>query len=142
MKEIFTIGHSTRSFEEFLSLLKKFKISILVDVRRFPTSRFEHFKKENLEEFLRREGIRYVYLGKKLGGYRTGGYKKYIETEEFMKGIKELEKIAGKGRTAIMCTERFPWKCHRKYISIVLEGRGWKVVHILDHEKVWIPKRK
>jgi len=142
MKSIFTIGHSTRSFEEFLSLLKQFKISILVDVRRFPTSKLEHFKKEKLEDFLKREGIEYIYLGEKLGGYRKGGYKRYIETEEFMEGIKELEKIAEKGRTAIMCAERFPWRCHRKYISMVLEKRGWKVAHILDHERVWIPKRK
>jgi len=142
MKEIFTIGHSTRSFEEFLLLLKRFKIGILVDVRRFPTSKLEHFKKEKLEAFLKREGIKYIYLGKELGGYRKGGYKKYVETKEFMEGIEKLEKIADKGRTAIMCAERFPWRCHRKYISIALEERGWRVVHILDSERVWVPKRK
>jgi len=142
MKEIFTIGHSTRSFEEFLSLLKRFKISILVDVRRFPTSKLEHFKKEKLEPLLKQEGIKYIHLGKELGGYRKGGYKKYMESKEFMMGIKKLEKIAEEGRTVIMCAERFPWRCHRKYISIALEERGWRVSHILDVERVWIPKHK
>lgn len=142
MKEIFTIGHSTRSFEEFLSLLKRFKISILVDVRRFPTSKLEHFKKEKLETLLLQEGIKYIYLGKELGGYRKGGYRNYVKTEEFMEGIGKLEKIAEGGKAALMCAERFPWKCHRKYISIALEGRGWRVLHILDSERVWVPKHK
>jgi len=142
MKEIFTIGHSTRSFEEFLSLLKQFKISILVDVRRFPTSKLEQFKKEKLEHLLKQEGIKYIHLGKELGGYRKGGYKKYATTKEFMEGIKKLEKIAEENRTAIMCAERVPWRCHRKYISIALEERGWRVIHILDSERVWVPKRK
>lgn len=142
MKEIFTLGHSTRSFEEFLLLLKQFEINILVDVRRFPTSKLEHFKKEKLEALLRQEGIKYVYLGRELGGYRKGGYKKYVETKEFIEGIKKLEKIAKGEKTAIMCAERFPWRCHRKYISIALEERGWRVINILDSERIWVPKRK
>jgi uncharacterized protein (DUF488 family) len=122
--------------------LKQFKISILVDVRRFPTSKLEHFKKEKLEHLLKQEGIRYIYLGKELGGYRRGGYKRYMESVEFMMGIKKLEKIAEDSRTVIMCAERFPWRCHRKYISITLEERGWRVAHILDAERVWVPKHK
>jgi len=136
MKEIFTIGHSTRSLEEFLSLLKHFKISILVDVRRFPTSKLEHFKKEKLEELLKREGIEYIYLGKELGGYRKGGYKSYTKTKEFKDGIEKLLKVAEKGRTAVMCAEKWVFRCHRRYIAEELVRRGIRVIHIIDKGKI------
>ena len=141
LKKIFTIGHSNRSIEDFISLLMKHGIQILVDVRRFPTSKHEHFKRENLEKYLEKYGIKYIYLGDKLGGYRSGGYKSFTQTEEFRRGIEHLEEIAKTGVTAIMCAERFPWRCHRKYISITLEEKGWEIVHIIDKGRVWRPKR-
>lgn len=136
MREIFTIGHSTRSFEEFLSLLKQFKISILVDVRRFPTSKLEHFKKEKLEHLLKQEEIKYIHLGKELGGYRKGGYKKYTKTKNFRDGIEKLLKAAEKGRTAIMCAEKWVFRCHRRYIAEELAKRGIEVIHIIDRGKI------
>lgn len=141
VRRIFTIGHSNRSIEEFISILKVFGINAIVDVRRFPTSKYEHFKREKLKRFLEEHGIEYFYLGDKLGGFRTGGYKKFMETDTFCIGIEELEKIAEKKVVAVMCAERFPWKCHRKYISIALEERGWDIVHIIDRERTWKPKR-
>ena len=124
----YTIGHSNLSIEEFIEQLKKFGIEVVVDVRRFPTSKHEHFKRENLEEFLKREGIDYVWLGKYLGGYR-GDYAKYMESEDFKRGIKELLKLRDK-KVAIMCAERFYMRCHRKYISEYLEALGFEVYHI------------
>jgi len=100
--ELWTIGHSNRSLEEFLELLKEYKIKILIDIRRFPTSKIEHFKKEKMEEWLPKNGIEYIWLGEELGGYRYGGYKKYMKTKSFKNGIEKLLEIAKMKRTCIM----------------------------------------
>ncbi|RKY29766.1 MAG: DUF488 domain-containing protein [Candidatus Omnitrophota bacterium] len=135
--KIYTIGTSNRSIEEFINILKSYGIKNVVDVRRFPTSKFSHFKKENLEKYLENEGIKYIYLGDLLGGYRKEGYEKYMETEEFEKGIERLKKIAEKQLTTIMCSERFPWRCHRRFISKKLKLSGIEVVHIIEKNKIW-----
>jgi uncharacterized protein (DUF488 family) len=139
---IHTIGSSNRTIGEFLDLLKKYNIECLIDVRRFPTSKFEHFKKENLKEFVEREGIEYVYLGQILGGYRSGGYEKYMHTEAFLNGIKQIEIHVKDKKSAIMCCERLPWRCHRRFISMQLESRGWEVIHIIDEKRIWKPRSK
>ena len=141
-KVIYTIGTSNRTLEEFIRILKLYRIEILVDVRRFPTSKFEHFKKENLKAEIGKAGIRYHYLGEELGGYREGGYLEYVKTEKFANGLEKLVKIASKGRTALMCCEKFPWKCHRRFIGYELIKKGWKVMHVIDKDRVWIPKGK
>lgn len=127
---MWTIGTSTRSLEEFLNLLKRHGIDVIVDIRRFPTSRFEYFRKENLEKSLDREGIKYLHL-KGLGGYR-GGYKKYMQTEEFRTAFKRLLSLARKERVAIMCAELLFLRCHRRYVSDELTRHGVKVIHIID----------
>ncbi|MCR4432748.1 MAG: DUF488 domain-containing protein [Caldiserica bacterium] len=142
MRRVFTIGTSERSFEEFLSLLRLHKIQAVADVRRFPTSRWEHFKKEAFQGLLEAEGIEYFYLGKELGGFRQGGYQTYMETEEFQKGLERLEEIASGNNLAIVCAERFPWRCHRRFIAFALESRGWEVVHIISEDRDWIKRRK
>ena len=136
-KTIYTIGSSTRDAQEFLEILKHYDIRCLIDVRSFPTSKFEHFKKERLKELLEGEGIRYIYLGKELGGYRRGGYEVYMKTNNYLKGIKRLEKIAERNSSAIMCAERFPWRCHRRFISQSLRERKWEVIHILEKDRIW-----
>ncbi len=141
MKKIYTIGHSNRSQEEFVLLLKTYKIKKVVDVRRFPTSKIQYFNKENLQKILKREGIKYTYLGNQLGGYRKEGYRDYMETSMFKEGLKKLEETAEKSETAIMCTEKLPWKCHRKHISMMLQKKGWVVTHIIDRQKTWTPKK-
>jgi uncharacterized protein (DUF488 family) len=143
---IWSIGHSTRSFEELVAMLHSFSIEFIVDVRSYPGSRkFPQFNKEALEISLPLNKIRYVHL-KNLGGRRkanpdsknTGwrsiafrGYADYMETGPFKEGIKELVKIAYKHRTAYMCSEAVWWRCHRSMISDYLKLRGWKVMHIL-----------
>jgi len=76
--QIWTIGHSNRSINTFLELLSEHGNQVLVDVRSFPTSKVEHFKKEKMEKWLPHHGIEYVWLGKELGGYRRGGYKRHM----------------------------------------------------------------
>ncbi|MEM4473043.1 MAG: DUF488 domain-containing protein [Archaeoglobaceae archaeon] len=144
---IYTIGHSNRDFNSFLNLLLYFGIEVLIDVRRFPVSRFEYFNAENLQ-IIRNYGIEYVQKPN-LGGFRrkilkdspnkaikSPGFRNYADymlTEDFRKEIEDLVEIAKKRKTAIMCAEKFYWKCHRKFISDYLCMLGFKVVHIIDH---------
>jgi len=139
---VYTLGTSTRSSQEFLDLLLGENIEMVVDVRRFPTSRFEHFRRDQLSKFLAEADIGYSYLGEVLGGYRSHGYQSFIDTGEFKRGLAQLEKMAGEKKVAIVCAERFPWRCHRRFISLELEKHGWRVVHIIDSERRWVPKGK
>lgn len=140
MKRIYTLGTDRRSEEDFVEILFAYSIQSLLDVRSFPKSKIAIFTKENLEHLLKCEGIDYHFLGKELGGFRKGGYIAYIVTDDFSKGIDLLESIALNETSVIVCAERFPWKCHRKWISRELHKRGWEVDHIIDKGKLWIPK--
>lgn len=135
MKIIYTIGHSTRKLEEFIEILKNFKIEVLIDIRHFPHSRRNpQFNKEILEKELPKEGIDYLWL-EKLGGFRKGGYLAYMETENFKEGLKEIIKIAEKNLTVIMCAEILWFKCHRRFVSDKLKELGFEVIHIFNKNK-------
>lgn len=143
---VWTIGHSTRSLDEFIGLLKEDSIDALADVRSLPGSRkFPHFNAENLAETLPAAGIEYVPF-KQLGGRRKvrkdsphtvwrhpafRGYADYMDTDDFKKGIEDLLELARQKRTAIMCSEAVWWRCHRSMISDYLKSIGVKVVHIM-----------
>src|SRR5690348_13314364 len=144
---IWTIGHSTRSAEEFLALLARNKIEALADVRRFPGSRkYPHFNVESLAHTLRGAGIEYAPFPE-LGGRRKPrpdspntawrndafrGYADYMQTPEFVLGIERLSALARRKRTAIMCSEAVWWRCHRGLIADWLKVRGVRVLHIMD----------
>lgn len=145
-REIFTIGHSTHSLEEFLEILKSFQIGVLVDVRRYPGSRRSpHFKKENLILSMPQHNISYYHY-EDLGGRRKTskdsqntawrlpsfrGYADYLETETFQNAAEKLEALAQNSRVAYMCSEVLWWSCHRALISDYLKFRGWNVTHIM-----------
>jgi len=149
-KIIWTIGHSTRTFEELLEMLHSFKIEMVADIRSFPGSRkFPQFNKEALEISFPKNGIQYTHI-KKLGGRRKANresknttwrhvafrsYADYMETNDFKEGIIELENIAEKLRTAYMCSEAVWWRCHRSMVSDYLKVQGWKVMHIMAVNK-------
>lgn len=139
-KLIYTVGTDLRSAEDFIEILLAYEIGAFLDVRSYPRSKIPVFNKKNLSELLTSNGITYHFLGKELGGFRKGGYPAYVLTEEFLTGIEMLEAIAADMTSVIACAERFPWKCHRKWISRELQKRGWTVEHILDKGKVWAPK--
>jgi uncharacterized protein (DUF488 family) len=139
--KIYTLGTSNRNLKDFLEILKEYKIEAVVDVRHWPTSKlFPHFKKESLEKFLKENHIDYFHI-EKLGGYREGGYENYMKSEEFKEGLEKLIKIAQSKKTAIICAERFPWRCHRAFISQELEKKDFKVIHIIEKGRTWEPKR-
>lgn len=130
---VWTIGHGSLSKGSFLKLLKKHRIDLLADVRRFPNSRLEHFRKESMERWLPQEGIEYLWFGEELGGYRRGGYEKHMETELFKNGVKRLMDLAKDRRVCIMCLETDPKYCHRRFIAAYLKENGVRVIHILKH---------
>ena len=129
---VWTIGHSNRSIEVFLELLREHSIQVLADIRSFPTSKIEHFKREEMERWLPENGIEYVWLGKELGGYRKGGYKRHMRTKLFREGVQKLLEIAKQKRTCIMCMEKNPKYCHRRFLSAYLERKGVEVIHIIE----------
>ena len=149
-KSIYTIGHSIKTLERIIAMLQSFNIEMLVDIRSYPGSkRYPHFNKENLEISLPEKNISYTHL-KSLGGRRatkqdsknTGwrhpafrGYADYMETDEFKKGIAQLENIAIKQRTAYMCSEAVWWRCHRSLVSDYLKLNEWQVYHIMEINK-------
>lgn len=139
---VYTLGTSTRSLAEFVALLKHLGVEVVFDVRRFPSSRFEHFKGEELARSLPREDIRYYHLGDKLGGYRRGGYQAFLASEEFQEGVGKVEEVARERKTAIVCAERLPWRCHRRFIGAELERRGWRVIHVIDEKRSWLPRSR
>ena len=133
--KILTTGHSIRSFEEFVGVLKTHNIDALVDVRHFPRSRrHPHFNNENLEIELPKFSIEYKWI-EKLGGFRTGGYEKYMDTQNFKEGLGNLKEIAEQKKAAVMCTELLWFKCHRSSIATVLTKSGWEVIHIYDEKR-------
>lgn len=150
IKTIWTIGHSTCSFEEFSEMLHAFNIELVADVRNYPGSKkFPHFNKESLEVSLPKTNIRYVHF-KNLGGRRkpdpdsknTGwrhtafrGYADYMETNAFKEEIENLIEQALQFKTAYMCSEAVWWSCHRSLISDYLKVRGWEVMHIMGNNK-------
>lgn len=126
---------------ELVNLIRHYGVKIVIDVRRFPTSaRYPWFKGEEMEKLLISREMEYHHLGELLGGYRSGGYRAYTETMQYKEGIRKLLSIAGGARTAILCSERFPWRCHRRFIARTLEEMSVPVVHIIDRDHVWIPK--
>jgi uncharacterized protein (DUF488 family) len=143
---LYTIGHSTRSLDEFMAVLQGHSIQTLVDIRSLPMSRrLPHFNREALGETLAEAGIRYVWL-KELGGRRKKiredspnlalrndsfrNYADYMLTEDFQRGIAELIRIAEQSRTAYMCAERVYFRCHRMLVSDWLVAHEHEVLHI------------
>lgn len=146
MREIYTIGHSTKGIGEFIEILKSYEIEIVVDVRHFPKSkRHPWFNKENLENELREGGIEYAWI-EELGGFRKGGYLNYMESEEWLSGFNKLLGISERKRLCIMCAEWNVMACHRWYISEFLNKRNYEVIHIINKKKFWnhreLPKKK
>ncbi len=151
MATVYTIGHSTRTFEELVAALKAHGVRNLVDIRSFPMSRrMPHFNHEFLEVELPKQGIAYVWM-KALGGRRkkirndspnTGlrndsfrNYADYMLTPEFVQGVESLLEIAAQGSTAIMCAERVYFQCHRMLVSDYLTAHGHTVLHIDDDKR-------
>ncbi len=141
--QIYTLGTSQRSLEEFIEILRKYGLKRVIDVRSFPQSkRYPHFSRSNLEKELKLLDIGYFWLGRELGGFRKGGYKAYTQTPSFAQGMAKLITLAQEAPSVIICAEKFPWRCHRRFIAQKLEETGWEVIHILERDQLWRPRKR
>lgn len=147
---IFTVGHSNRPLEDFLTLLGAHGISRILDVRRYPASRkWPYFNAAALAASLPAAGIEYVGLPN-LGGRRRPrpdsphrawrdesfrGYADFMDTPEFAEGLAEVERLAAERPSAVLCAEALPWKCHRSLIADALVARGWDVRDVISERE-------
>ncbi|WP_226043196.1 DUF488 domain-containing protein [Natrinema sp. DC36] len=148
MSQFYTLGHSTRSFDELLSILDQYEITLLADVRSFPRSRTNpQFNSDRLTERLPEHDISYKHIGN-LGGYKDvelnespnaawvndsfHAYADYALTEGFRTGLNELLEFGEEFTVAYMCAEKVYWHCHRRIISDWLLARGHDAIHIFD----------
>lgn len=144
---LYTVGHSNRHFDTFAGMLRQHEIQAIADVRSSPGSkRFPWFNRSHLQARLPEMGVRYAWF-RDLGGFKrvrekegselTGleGYRAYMGQEKFRAAVQELLDLAGSLRTAIMCAEKDPAKCHRQLLAEYLESLGHRVVHIGASEK-------
>jgi uncharacterized protein (DUF488 family) len=144
---VLTIGHSTRTLEEFIHLLHTHGVARVVDVRTVPRSRRNpQFNREILPDSLKAAGVEYSHLAS-LGGLRHArpdspnqgwrnesfrGFADYMQTAEFEAGLQDLLALAAHGPIALMCAEALPWRCHRSLIADALLVRGFRVEHIMS----------
>ncbi len=144
---VYTIGHSTRSLDEFIDILNSFKINLVVDVRTVPHSKHNpKFNRNSLSETLKTKGIKYILLPE-LGGLRRPrensinlalknksfqGYADFMQTKEFSENLLKLIALTRENQLVIMCAEAVPWRCHRTLLSDALSIRKFKVKHILN----------
>jgi 3-methyladenine DNA glycosylase/8-oxoguanine DNA glycosylase len=142
---IFTVGHSTRTLDELVGLLRAFGVFMLADIRTIPRSRHNpQFNGNALRPALRSRRLRYVHLPE-LGGLRRGredspntawrnasfrGFADYMLTKGFEVGLAKLRVLTAEGRVALMCAEAVPWRCHRSLVADALTARGARVEHI------------
>jgi uncharacterized protein (DUF488 family) len=147
---LWTLGHSTRPIDEFIGLLRAHQISLLVDVRTVPRSRYNpQFNTDTLTESLKEAGLVSLHMPA-LGGLRKArkdsinngwrnasfrGYADFMQTEEFQSALEQLMAYGTGTSTAIMCAETVPWRCHRSLIADALASKGWEVRHIMSPEK-------
>ena len=146
VKTVWTIGHSTRSIQEFLDLLDEYGIQAIADVRSLPGSRkYPQYDQDNLAATLAGRSMEYRWL-KRLGGRRRTspespntawrstsfrGYADYMASADFAQGLDELRDMAQARRTALMCAEAVWWRCHRSMIADALCAGGTCVLHIM-----------
>jgi uncharacterized protein (DUF488 family) len=154
-KTIFTIGHSTRTLDELVELLRAHGVRAVADVRQIPKSRrLPHFNAESLAVELPLNRIEY-HPFKEIGGRRharrdspnTGwrnesfrGYADFMQTPQFLAGLTRLMELARHIPTATMCAEAVPWRCHRSLIADALTARGVEVRHVMTREKADLHK--
>ncbi len=129
MKKIYTVGYEGKTFEEFIGILKDKGIRHLVDVRSSPHSSRSEFSGDNLKSNLFKKGIVYKHL-EALGGLDVEDYREKMKTLEWKEAFYKLEDFSIDVPTVMMCLEKDPSRCHRRFISERLEEKGWEVIHL------------
>jgi uncharacterized protein (DUF488 family) len=143
---LYTLGHSDRSQDALVALLREHCIQAVVDIRAQPHSgRFPHFSEQALRARLDKEGIAYHWAGRQLGGKRAArpdsqhlaleaalrGFADYAGTEPFLRAAAQLMRMATTTPTTVLCAERLPASCHRRILADYLTLQGVSVLHII-----------
>jgi len=132
---IYTLGHSNRTLDKFLEILRAYQIDTVIDVRRYPSSlKFQHFNSGVIKQALKPLGLLYFWFGDYLGGFRPEGYENFMQTDLFAEGIQKLTEMARRSTTVVMCAEKNYAHCHRWFIANHLTDAGFRVLHIQDRE--------
>lgn len=155
-KVVYTLGYGGRELDEFIGLIKSLGITMIIDVRRWNRSmRNPAFTGDSLKRHLEKIGVRYTWLPE-LGGYRRFGvdvddhgvaycfespgfraYANYIIYNSAVKHyLNELVSHASREIVALLCAERYPWRCHRKILADYLVARGFRVLHVIDEKQI------
>ena len=136
-REVWTVGHSDRSAEGLTALLRARAIERVVDVRAHPWSRRHPWHgRAEMERSLEAAGIAYTWLGAQLGGMRPEGYPAHQRSEEYSTALAELIELARGATVAVLCAERDPSHCHRRFLADDLSREGFTVRHLLDENEV------
>lgn len=148
MNPVFTVGHGSRSLEDFAGILSGAGVDLLVDIRRYPGSRrHPQFARESLEACLPQHGLGYQWWGKAMGGRRSAGeaslerhgawendafraYASFMDGPEFQEALQRLMEVSESSDVAIMCAETLWWRCHRRLVADALVARGRQVLHL------------
>jgi uncharacterized protein (DUF488 family) len=150
----YTIGHATRTIDEFVAALQAAEVELVVDIRTIPRSRTNpQFNADNLPESLAPYGIGYEWLSE-LGGLRRKSkdiapdvngfwenpsfhnYADYALSDAFRKGLEKLIRLGRKQRCAVMCAEAVWWRCHRRIVADYLLARGETVFHLMGDDRI------
>lgn len=149
MNNIYTIGHSTRDISEFIEMMQKYDIKVLIDVRSVPYSHYApSYNKNSLQKSLYLKKIEYIYMGEFLGGrpqnsyyYTSDGYWNYeafADSKEFKEGISRIMNLSEKVKVVLMCSELQPWDCHRSLIigRYLLNNCKIDIKHIVEIDEL------
>jgi len=136
---IYTLGTGHRLKLDFIRILVKYGIQVVLDVRRNPEAKEDHFRRDGLQGLCSSQGIDYTYIGNELGGPRDGNLAAWAKTDEFKRWVDIIRKRLERRVYCVLCTEYSPETCHRRTITDELARQGVEVVHLLDETTFWHP---
>jgi len=130
---VYDVGYGVfKNVDALIELLRSKGIEAVIDLRAFPKSKKPGFSMNELKEVLEVNGIEYIWLGDKLGGYRSGGYEKYMESDSFKDGMSILLDIISKKKACLLCLEKKRKFCHRRFIVNELKKFGFEVRGLVE----------
>lgn len=130
---VYDVGYGVfKNVDALIELLRSKGIEAVIDLRAFPKSKKPGFSMNELREVLEVNGIEYIWLGDKLGGYRSGGYEKYMESDSFKDGMSILLDVISKKKACLLCLEKKRKFCHRRFIVNELKKFGFEVRGLVE----------
>jgi uncharacterized protein (DUF488 family) len=139
---IYTLGTADRSEAEIAKILSKYQVQVLADIRRSTVSPLKHLIRENIQKLCKNNRVEYIYLGNELGSDRETGRPHELDPDLYQRGLSILRGIARTRGLLILCHEKDPANCNRRFIAEELAKEGAEVCHLLELEELWSPSRR